>query len=717
MTETVLVTGAGGFIGSAVVARLRAAGHAVIAFDQSFPEGKLDVSPAPGPLEVVTGDVRDLASLHPWLRRATRVIHLAAIAGVHAYQERPWDVLDVNVQGTRNVAWAASEIGVPVLFASSSEAYGKNPLPLREDTDSWLGPTTESRWCYAVSKLAGEHLAWALVRQRGLQAAAVRYFNVYGPLLDAPGTGRVLSQFLGAVQRSEPLRLVDGGRAVRCFCHIDDAARATVDLALRLGDAPRLHGRPFNVGRAEPVSMAELAGHIARLTGHTAGTVDIPGAMFFGEGFAEIPHRVPDTDALREAIGFSAEIALEDGLRQTLAHWGLLRADAPPPPPPTLPNLRPHYDPDPPLLTAYAQALVSGRTTNHGPQVVALEAEAAAFLQVEAVAAFKSGADALQVGVRALGHRDGWLAGRTVGAGCAILPSFTYVSTLNAVELAGLRPVFCEVDPLTFTLDPDALADLLDAEPDVRVVLPVCAFGVPPALERIVPLARARGVAVLYDGAHAVGVEVPGPAPRAPGGGIHAPDLTIYSLHATKVLPALEGGLATWGDPALRDLTLRIRTHGLPPDPMGHLPGLNAKLDEISAATARHGLRKLPDVLARRRAYDARLRAAARGPAWRLQRVPEGVTSNGQNFVLWSAHGAERTLAELRGRAIEGRRYFDPLLHRVPRLAHPPLPITEALHEGLVCLPLHSRMSDDALARLEAAITAWGELSPGGSAP
>jgi nucleoside-diphosphate-sugar epimerase/dTDP-4-amino-4,6-dideoxygalactose transaminase len=717
VAETVLVTGAGGFIGSAVVARLRATGHAVIAFDQAFPEGKLDVAPAPGPIEVVVGDARDRATVEGCVRRATRVIHLAAIAGVHAYQERPWDVLDVNVQGTRNVVEAAAEAGVPVLFASSSEAYGKNPLPLREDSDTWLGPTTESRWCYAVSKLAGEHLAWALVRQRGLVAAAVRYFNVYGPLLDAPGTGRVLSQFLGAVQRGEPLRLVDGGRAVRCFCHIDDAARATVDLALRLGDAPELVGRPFNVGRAEPVTMAELAGHVLRLTGHGAGTVDVPGASFFGDGFAEIPHRVPDTSALREAIGFTAEIGLEDGLRQTLAHWGLLRADAPPAPSAMIPNLRPDYDPDPQLLSAYAHALVSGRTTNHGPQVVALEAEAARFLQVEAVAAFKSGADALQVGVRAIGHRDGWLDGRTSAEGCAILPSFTYVSTLNAVELAGLRPVFCEVDPLTFTMDPDALADLLDREPDARVVLPVCAFGVPPALERIVPLARARGVAVLYDGAHAVGAEVAGPAPRAPGGGGHAPDFTIYSLHATKVLPALEGGLAAWADPALGELALRIRTHGLPPDPMGHLPGLNAKLDEISAATARHGLRKLPDVLARRRAYDARLRAAATGPAWRVQRVPEGVTPNGQNFVLWSAHGAPNVLHALRERGIEGRRYFDPLLHQIPRLRHAPLPITEALHAGLVCLPLHSRMSDDALARLEGAIAAWGEHPPPGSPP
>lgn len=690
----ILVTGAAGFLGSAAVGRLVADGHRVLALDTSFERGRVAAHPA---VETVVGDVRDEARVGELVGRASRVLHLAAIAGVHHYLERADEVLDVNLLGTRAVVRAAERHGVPVLFASTSEAYGKATATLTEDGDSVLGATTNARWSYAVSKLAGEHYAWAWARRGGV-VAAVRYFNVYGPALDAPGEGRVLAQFLGRLRDGRPLALVDGGHAVRCFCWIDDAVDATVRMLLALAPGHPLVGRPWNVGRDEPVTMRALAEQVVALAAHAPGVEEVPGAEFFGSGFEDIPTRTPDTSGLRRVLGWEAATPLRDGLRAVLAAHGHLRAPDATPAPAPIPVIRPVYDADEALVGRLRAALETGRTTNAGPEVVALEHEAARWLGLDAVLAVRSGAAGLEVAVRAVASER---------RGAAILPSFTYVSTLNAVELAGLEPVFCDVDPESWTMDPHHLAALLASRSDVGVVLPVCVFGVPPNLDAIVGRARAAGAAVVYDAAHAVGVEVDGH--RAPRGPL-TPDVTVWSLHATKVLPSTEGGLVAAADAGLRAELARLRTHGLAADPLDSTPGLNAKLDELAAATARHGLRHLHEVLARRRRYLARLGAALDAAGWRRQRVPPGVVPNGQNLAARPPRGVDAAAAVLDSHGVGWRRYFHPPLHRLRRFGGRfALPITDALADDLVNLPLHSRMSDDVLDRIEAAVRAVGE--------
>ncbi len=687
-TLPVLVTGGAGFLGSQVTSALVAAGRSVIALDVRHAQGKLD--PSLQGVERVEGDVRDDALVDRLVARSERVIHLAGIAGVHDYLQRAAEVLDVNLMGSRAVLHAAHRHHRAVLFASTSEAYGKNTDDLREDGDTVLGPTSNARWVYAVSKLAAEHLAWALTRE-GLTAAAVRYFNAYGPHIDAPGRGRVISQFLGAVQEGRPLELVDGGHAVRCFCYVDDAVEATVALALALKPGP-LVGRPFNIGNREPVTMRQLAEAIIRLTGHQAGMVDTSGLEFFGKGFEDIPRRVPNVSAIHEAVGWTARTNLEDGLRATLAAWDLLKADAPRPAPPVIPVIRPFYDADSALFDKIRGAFQEGRTTNAGPHVTALEAESAAWLGVDRVVSVGSGADGLEASLLALGLK-----------GAAILPSFTYIATLNAVERAGLRPVLADIDPNTWTIDPDHVAALLAANPDVAVVIPVNVFGVPPDLDRLVPLAKAAGATLLLDAAHAAGSSHDGKRvdPRV--------DLTVFSLHATKVWPSIEGGLVVAGDPALTARVATVRTHGLAPDLRDSIVGFNGKLDEISAATARHGLAHLERTLERRRAYDARLRAALVRAGWTVQQVPHGVVTNGQNLCAIAPGTMESARDTLAAHGIATRRYFDPPLHQLRRLGDvPALPVTDHVWSRSLCLPLHSHMDDATLSRMEVAIAETG---------
>ena len=688
-TRPIFVTGAAGFVGSALCRRLVAEGRSVIALDRDFSLGRLDGCDE-AEVERVEGDVRDRALVFALAARSSRVVHLAAIADVRHYSDAPLDILEVTILGARNVFEAAHAADVPVVFASSSEALGKNNSGLHERSESVFGPSDESRWSYGVSKLAAEHWAWALARH-GLVACGLRYFNVYGPLMDEPGRGRVLAKFVGALRDGEPLRLVDGGQAIRSFCWIDDAVEATARVVLRLDAASELAGRVVHVGRREPVTMKYLAERVLALSGSDVGTRDVPGTQFFGAGFAEIPRRVPDVRFMEATLDFCAETPLDEGLRRVLAHWGLLADDPPDPAPPRIRAIRPRYEADRQLIAKYEASLDAGWTTNNGPHVRAFEAELAAWLGVEEVVATSTGTSALRLAIHSTGH-----------GGAAVLPSFTYVATLNAVERAGLRPVFCDIDPQTFTLCPRHLEVLLGENADVELIVPVSVYGVWPDLAAIEALAAHVGASVVHDAAHAFGtsegdLRVPGDVAA-----------TTFSFHATKVLAAIEGGAVVPRSPDQAELLRALRTHGLGNDPIAQMTGWNAKLDELSAATGRHTLSRMDEILARRRSYEAEIRGAAAAlDGVELQRVPERMLSNVQNLVVRTRLSADDLIALLDGRGIEGRRYFSPPLHRLRRLApQPPLPVTEEVYSRLVCLPLHSRMEPSEIDRLKAALVA-----------
>jgi len=318
-TYDVLVTGGAGFIGAGLARRLLARGETVACLDVA-PFGRLEPHPA---LTCIPGDVRDAAVVGSLVAQSRRVVHLAAVVGVDDYMADPAHVLDVNVLGTRRVLQACLEHSRPVLLTSSSEVYGINDEVLTEGSARMYGSYRSPRWSYALSKSVGEQYAQAYARE-GLAHVTIRFFNVYGPGLDSLGSGRVISKFLGHIRDGTPLPLVDGGHAIRSYCYVEEAIDATLALALAVSADSPLLGRAFNVGRAEPVSVRRLAERMIALSGHKAGTVDVPGAEFFGADFEDIPKRVPDVSALAEAIGFEASIDLDEGLGRTLDAVGLL---------------------------------------------------------------------------------------------------------------------------------------------------------------------------------------------------------------------------------------------------------------------------------------------------------------------------------------------------------------------------------------------------------
>jgi dTDP-4-amino-4,6-dideoxygalactose transaminase len=357
-----------------------------------------------------------------------------------------------------------------------------------------------------------------------------------------------------------------------------------------------------------------------------------------------------------------------------------------------IPNVRPYFEMDEEGLRSLTEALASGRATNNGVHVQRFERLLAEYLGVNEAVAVSNGSDALLLALIALDRPRGK----------AILPAYTYVATLNAVVHAGLDPVFCDIHTGSFTMDGAHLGELLERTSDVRCVLPVNVFGVPPDLREIRALCDRVGATLVYDNAHGFGTEVNG---RRLAG---EPEIQVFSFHATKTLPAVEGGLIVTEDPAILSSVRRLRNHGLGQVASDFVPGFNAKMDEIRAIIGTCSLRGFPDALARRRSYGQRLcRTFGRFEGvYEIQAVPKDVSPSFQNLGVRcpraASAGLEYVLGLFRARGIGVRSYFDPPLHTLKGYAgRSTLPATESVWRTLVSLPIHSRMTEAALCRIE----------------
>jgi UDP-glucose 4-epimerase len=305
-----LVTGGAGFIGSHIVERLAADGHAVRAFD-NLTTGKRDnLTHIPG-ADLVVGDVRDGEALERAMRdmrdmRDMRecdvVFHQAAIVSVPYSIEHPFESLDVNLRGTLNVLEAARRAKVRrVVLASSAAIYGEDPaLPKRET----MMPAPISP--YGLEKLGSEHYLSMWSKLFGLETVALRYFNVFGPRQDpsSPYSG-VISIFVDRILRDQPLTIFGDGEQFRDFVYVANV----VDANLLAATKPGVSGRAFNVGCGVKTSLNELARVLARIAGReTKPKHAEPRAGDIRESLADI-------SAAREALGYAPKIGVEEGLR------------------------------------------------------------------------------------------------------------------------------------------------------------------------------------------------------------------------------------------------------------------------------------------------------------------------------------------------------------------------------------------------------------------
>jgi UDP-glucose 4-epimerase len=306
-----VVTGGSGFVGSRLVEHLVRRGAEVIVYDPAPPPPDLRCDPSA--VRHVAADIRDEATLSTVITPAVQAVyHLTGMVGVDHYLRRPLEVIDVALSGTRNVLRLALDAGAKVVVASTSEVYGRNPHPpWSEDSDRVLGSTAVDRWSYSSSKAVAEHMAFASHRL-GLRVSVVRYFNVYGP---RQRPAFVLSKTIHRVLRGLAPLLYDGGLQTRCFTFVDDAVEAT----LLAGESPAADGRCFNVGSDQETSIADAVRLAARLAGGVVQPLAVTTSAAFGDGYEDIPRRVPDTSRARELLGWRCRTPLTEGLDTTIA--------------------------------------------------------------------------------------------------------------------------------------------------------------------------------------------------------------------------------------------------------------------------------------------------------------------------------------------------------------------------------------------------------------
>ncbi|MFO7741263.1 MAG: GDP-mannose 4,6-dehydratase [Anaerolineae bacterium] len=312
----ILITGGAGFIGSNLVDALMEHGHEVTVLDNLL-VGK--VSNIERHLEsehfhFVNGSILDLATLERLVRQVDLIYHLAAVVGVKYVVEDPLHAIVTNVRGTENVLELAFKYWAKTVVASSSEVYGKSAeVPLSEESDRLLGPTTVNRWSYSDAKAIDEYFALAYA-DRGLPVSVIRYFNVYGPRLDPKGYGSVIAKFIGQALRNVPLTVYDDGTQTRSFTYVDDAVQATIQAATVREAA----GKVFNVGSNRETTINELAQKILQLTDSTSEVTHVPYSSAYGSDFEETRRRVPDVRRAKEVLGFEPRTPFEDGLQRTV---------------------------------------------------------------------------------------------------------------------------------------------------------------------------------------------------------------------------------------------------------------------------------------------------------------------------------------------------------------------------------------------------------------
>jgi UDP-glucose 4-epimerase len=309
----ILVTGGAGFIGSHLVDHHLAEGHEVVIVDD-FSTGSHDNIAHHGTerLRVVVGKVEDPAVLDDAFDRIDLVYHLAAAVGVFEILRRPLECLRTNLDATEAIFDRATQAGVRTVFTSTSEVYGKNgKANLTETDDSIYGPTTASRWLYAVSKATDEFLALANHRQYGFPVTIVRLFNTTGPR-QTGAYGMVVPRFVQQALSGSPLTVFGDGTQTRSFTNVHDAVEALV----RIGRTPEALGRVVNIGQPSEISILELARRIIDVTGSRSEIELVPYGVAYEPGFEDMRRRVPDVTLLRELIGYVPDTTIDVTIRQ-----------------------------------------------------------------------------------------------------------------------------------------------------------------------------------------------------------------------------------------------------------------------------------------------------------------------------------------------------------------------------------------------------------------
>jgi UDP-glucose 4-epimerase len=314
--KRIFISGGAGFIGT-TLARELVDRNEVVAFDNLHRDA-LSVNELAYHeiFTLVQGDILDAGAFREAAAGATHFVHCAAIAGVDTVLESPVRTMRVNVIGTYNALEAAvATKGTLERFVdfSTSEVFGTHAFRVEEGQVSTIGSVGEARWTYAVSKLAGEHMAHAYHDELGLPTVTVHPFNVYGP---GQIGGGAIRAFIENVLAGRDLTIHGDGSQIRAWTYVTDMVSGVL-ACLEHEAAP---GQTFNIGNPRSaVTIYDLAQRIKRISG---ADVDI---VFQPLHYADVELRIPNVEKARTVLGWEPLVELDEGHEKTIA-WYRARA-------------------------------------------------------------------------------------------------------------------------------------------------------------------------------------------------------------------------------------------------------------------------------------------------------------------------------------------------------------------------------------------------------
>ena len=311
INKHIFITGGAGFIGSTLIGRLIDENDIVV-YDNLRRNALAARSYVNHPrLRLIEGDVLDFLAFQKAMQGADLVVHCAAIAGIDTVIQRPTETMRINMIGTANALEAARGLSRLERFVdfSTSEVFGTSAFRADESDRTEIGAVGEARWTYAVSKLAGEHLAKAYHQEFGMPSVTLRPFNVYGP--GQVGEGALRTFILRALKNLE-IEIHGDGNQIRAWCYIDDFIEGLL-LAMT---HPRAVGESLNIGNSRAVvTIFGLAQTVVRVLGSRSAI------RFTNKNYADVELRVPSVRKAKELIGFEAKVDLEEGIRRTAEYF------------------------------------------------------------------------------------------------------------------------------------------------------------------------------------------------------------------------------------------------------------------------------------------------------------------------------------------------------------------------------------------------------------
>jgi len=300
-----LVTGGAGFIGSNLVDELLRREHRVRVLDNLSTGRPENLAAVRERIDFFNADICNLETIRPCFAGVDYVIHLAALPSVPRSVADPLSANRVNIEGTLNVLLAAREAGVKrVVFAASSAAYGDNPILPRVESHE---PRPMSP--YALTKVAGEYYCQIFTRLYGVEAVALRYFNIFGPRQNPHSQySGVLSKFIAAYIEGTTPTIFGDGEQSRDFTYIDNV----VDATLRACTAPNAPGRAINVGVGGRFTLNQTIALLNQIFGkQVTPRYDPPRS-------GDVLHSQADISLARQVLGYEPKVPYEQGLKKTV---------------------------------------------------------------------------------------------------------------------------------------------------------------------------------------------------------------------------------------------------------------------------------------------------------------------------------------------------------------------------------------------------------------